>query len=110
MVDAVVDAVAARSPVVRPLDAVPVRTRPRSALYVVVTPLLDRRGAGLIESLVRGGHDAVVLVVDTSPMPADAVDAMAVTLHRAAVATVSAMGAPVGVWRPDEPVDVAVRR
>lgn len=112
VVDAVVDVSVSTAPVHRTLSAIPVRARPRGALFVVATPLIDPRGVQVVEDLARSGHDTVAVVV-TPPRLRDGLDApvtaMESLMHRATIRRVQGAGAVAVVWHAGDPVEPTVR-
>ena len=96
------------------ITRVPVQLLPARALVLALSPLLDERGIGALLDLRARGHDLVV--VEISPLAADAVDSRALPLRlwrlqrEALRARFERLGVPVAMWdRPHTDLDLVLQ-
>ena len=97
------------------VDVLPVRALPRRSLVVALTPLMDPRGIGAIQTLRARGFDVAVIEVSPSafvvPRP-DRRGALAHRLWRAerdqVRAELRAQGITVAEWTDGEPLDPVI--
>jgi uncharacterized protein (DUF58 family) len=102
----------------RSVSTVPMAARPRRALVVVVTPLVDDRSIAMIRDLQARRYDVCVVVVAPFDFVTDAgfgrsdpdtTVRLWRVLHEQERRKLSAQGTPVVLWANDKPVELAVR-
>jgi uncharacterized protein (DUF58 family) len=113
LLDAIVSVSTENAGLGRLISAVPAGARPRHALVVVITALIDGRSANVIEDL-RSRHFDVAVVVVTPHIAGrtesdDVVPGLWRLVHDEACSDLAGMGCAVVPWHQGEPLEATVR-